>query len=336
MRMSRYFTLAGAVALVAVSASSLVAVAQSPDASDGAPAAADQLVFGVSLDSLFPGRQAEMTGLQARADELGIQLIVSNADGDAQQQNSQMQSLVNQGVDGILLVAVDQSAIASATNGASSAGIPVVTFDRALPDNTAVAFHTGLDSLADGKSCGAFMASKADGQPHKVLELLGALNDQNAIDRSAGFEESLDASTNNLEIIKAPTDWNADQALSATENALQANPDIWGIFIPSDFMMSSIDTALSGADRLVAVGEPSHVISCAIDGSAPGYEATVAGTNDAVVVLQLGDVGAGAIDALNAVVTGSPTDGLQSAFPGTLYTHDDIEANADKIWGAQG
>ena len=65
------------------------------------------LVFGVSLDALFLGRQAEMTGVRAAAEENGIKLLESVADNDAQQQNAQIKAFITQGVDAILIVAGD-------------------------------------------------------------------------------------------------------------------------------------------------------------------------------------------------------------------------------------
>jgi ribose transport system substrate-binding protein len=296
--------------------------------------AAKPYVVGVSLDKLFLGREAEMKGVRAEAEQLGVELKVSNADGDAQTQNAQMQSFINQKVDAILLVAVDENAIRTATKAAHDAGIPVITFDRALPNNPDVAFQAGLDSLADGTSCGKYVADQNDGQPHKILELLGALNDPNAIDRSAGFEAPLKDLTN-LEIIKSPTDWNADKALTDVTNAFTANPDIWAIFIPSDFMMSAIETGLKGANRFADVGQPDHVIACAIDGSPPGYDATAAGWNDALVVLPLDTEARAAVVTAVQILNGQTPPAKEELFPGILYTYKDIKQNADKIWGAQ-
>jgi ribose transport system substrate-binding protein len=296
--------------------------------------AAKPYVIGVSLDELFLGREAEMGGVTAEAEKLGVTLKVSNADNDAQTQSAQMQSFINQKVDAILLVAVDENAIRTSTKAAHDAGIPVITFDRVLPNNPDVVFQSGLDSLADGTSCGEYVAAQNDGQPHKILELLGALNDPNAIDRSAGFEAPLKDLTN-LTIIKSPTDWNAEQALADVTNAFTANPDIWAIFIPSDFMMSAIETGLKGANRFADAGQPGHVISCAIDGSPPGYDATVASWNDALVVLPLKTEAEAAVDVAVQILNGQTPPTKEEVFPGTLYTYKDIKQNADKIWGAQ-
>jgi rhamnose transport system substrate-binding protein len=256
------------------------------------------------------------------------------ADDDAQEQNAQIQSFISQGVDAIMIVAIDQAAIETAIEDAVAAGIPVVTFDRELPGVDGISYHSGLDSFSDGLLCGQYIASQNDGsEPRVVLELLGALNDQNAIDRSAGFNEGL-AGQDNLTIIQAPTDWNAETALAAVENAFQSNPDIWAIFIPSDFMMDSIQTGLRSAGRYALYGEEGHVHLCAIDGAPPGYNATAEGWNDAVVALNLAAVGRGALEAAVAVVNGETLETTLEGFPGTLYTHENIVENAADVWGA--
>jgi len=298
--------------------------------------AEEGLTFGVSLDALFLGRQAEMEGVRAAAEEQGVTLLESVADNDPQQQIAQIESFIAQGVDAIMIVPVDMAAIVTAIDAAEEAGIPVVTFDRKVPDAPYVSYHSGLDSYSDGYACGEYVASQNDGEPHVVLELLGALNDDNAIQRRDGFEQALkDAGADNLEIIQAPTDWNAEKALAAVENAFQSDPNIWAVQVPSDFMQDSIKTALQNAGRLATVGEEGHVIVCTIDGAEPGYRATVEGWTDAVVALPLGELGRGALEAAVLVATGGTPEVDDQRFPGTLYTWENAEENADKIWGAQ-
>ncbi|MGQ9585808.1 MAG: sugar ABC transporter substrate-binding protein [Anaerolineae bacterium] len=295
---------------------------------------AKEMVIGVSLDKLFLGRQAEMSGVRAAAEELGVKLLELVADNDPQLQNTQIESFITQGVDGIMIVAVDNTAILTAVDKAEAAGIPVVTFDRKV-DHDWIAYHSGLDSYADGKACGGYVKSLNDGKPHLVLNLLGALNDDNAIQRRDGFEDALKGQTN-LTIIQEPTDWNADKALNALTNVLTAHPDLWAVEVPSDFMQDSIKTAIEEAGKLRVAGEPGHIIVCTIDGAEPGYRATVEGWTDAVVALPLFDLGRAALENMVLVIQGGTPKVKDQRFPGTLYTYKNAADNADKIWGATG
>lgn len=295
-------------------------------------ASAEEFVFGVSLDKLYLGRQAEMKGVSDAAKENGVKLLVSVADNDVQLQNAQIDSFITQGVDVIMIVAVDSVAILSAIDVAEAAGIPVVTFDRKV-DSDYVSYHSGLDSFADGKACGEYVKSKYDGKPRVILHLLGALNDDNAIQRRDGFESALKG-LDKLEIIQVPTDWNAEKGLAAVENALVSHPDLWAIQLPHDGMQDSIKTALEGAGKLFHAEEEGHIIVTTIDGAEPGYRATVEGWTDGVVALPLFALGRGALEAALLVAKGGTLEIKDQRFPGTFYTYKNAKENADKIWGA--
>jgi len=335
----------GLTVLCLVLALSLVLAGCAPAATPSTPAATPstatatpsptekkQIVIGVSLDKLFLGRQAEMSGVRDAAKKLGVVLWELVADNDPQLQNTQIESFITKGVDGIMIVAVDNKAILTAIDKAKAAGIPVVTFDRKV-EHEWVAYHAGLDSYADGKACGEYVKSQNDGKPHLVLELLGALNDDNAIQRRNGFDDALKGETN-LTIVQEPTDWNADKALSAVANTLTAHPDLWAIQVPSDFMQDSIKTALQEAGKLHKAGEPGHIIVTTIDGAEPGYRATVEGWTDGVVALPLFDLGRSALENIVKVIQGGTPAVKDQRFPGTLYTYQNAEQNADKIWGS--
>ena len=288
--------------------------------------------IGVSLDALFLGRQAEMEGVRAAATENGIKLIESVADNDPTQQQSQIEAFINQKVDAIMVVAVDNNAVKTAIDKAEAAGIPVVTFDRKV-DHPWIKYHSGLDSFSDGKACGEYVAKLDDGKPHTILNLLGALNDDNAIQRRDGYEEALKGKTN-LKIVQEPTDWNADKALAAVTNTLTAYPDLWAIQVPSDFMQDSIKTAIEGAGKLFPAGTPGHIIVCTIDGAEPGYRAVVESWTDAVAALPLAQLGRGALENALKIVNGGTPEVSDQRFPGTLYDYTNIEENKDKVWGA--
>ena len=292
------------------------------------------LTIGVSLDKLYLGRQAEMKGVRDQAKEWGATLVEAVSDNDPQLQNSQIESFIAQGVDAIMIVAVDMEAIKAGIRAAEDAGIPVVTFDRKVADEPYVSYHSGLDSYADGYACGKYMASQYDGEPRVVLELLGALNDDNAIQRRDGFETGLkENGGEKLEVIQAPMNWNADEALAATEDAFSADPDIWAVQMPHDGSLEAVMTALKGADRYFKVGEQGHVVTCAIDGSEPGYLSTKDGYNDALVVLPLFDVGSGALRAAVTIVNGGTPEVTDERFPGTLFTWENIAEHENEIWG---
>ena len=90
------------IILIALAACAPAAPTEAPEAApteapEAAPTEApeaappEEMTFGVSLDALFLGRQAEMEGVRAAAEEQGVTLLESVADNDPQQQIAQIE-----------------------------------------------------------------------------------------------------------------------------------------------------------------------------------------------------------------------------------------------------
>ncbi len=295
---------------------------------------ADDITIGLSVDQLFESRVAVNNGIKAGAADKGYEVIEVVADGDPQQQNAQIQSLIAQGVDAILVCAVDQNTIERALIAAQRAGIPVVAYDRDLPDSRVVQAFVGPDSLVDGRLAGEYTAKAlADAEGEIVIvELIGALNDQNGIDRSAGFREGI-ASLENVKLIEVPTDWDSARALSGTQNAIQANPDVAAVFAATDTHIPAVETVLADTGKLVPMGEEGHVVITGVNGSRDGYDAVLSGTADAFVVMGTDATGRTAVDLVSRILAGETVDRVNYV-GGDLYTIENTEANAAKIWGA--
>jgi len=300
------------------------------------PASDEKIVIGLAVDQLFESRVAETDGVKAEAAKNGCEVVEVVADGDAQNQNAQIQTLINQKVNAIIVCAVDQNTIETALVAAKKAGIPVVAFDRALPDSKSVDAFCGLDSISDGLAAGNYMVEQLKDEKGEVvvLELLGALNDQNGIDRSAGFNEAFKALPN-VKIIQMPTDWSSDKALEAVQNSFQANPDIKAIYAATDTQIPSIETVLTGLGKMKKVGEEGHVIVVGINGSKDGYESTVKGISDGIVVADMNKIGVTSTQIALSLIKGEKLESNHVLVPGVLYTSDNIEEHKDTIWGVQ-
>lgn len=296
---------------------------------------AKDIKIGLSVDQLFESRVGVNNAIKAEAKRLGYELIEVVADGDAQTQNSQIQSLIIQQVDAILVCAVDQNTVERALMRAKRANIPVIAYDRALPDSRVVNAFVGPDSVSDGLAAGQYMVEQLKGREGKiqVLELLGALNDQNGIDRSKGFRDAFKALPD-VEIISMPTDWDSAKALAATQNAFQANPNISAIFAATDTQIPGIQTVLSNIGKLKPVGEAGHIVVTGINGSNDGYEATKNGIADGIVVMDLNTTGKTAIQLATTLIEGKGVD-KTNVIPGNFYDSSNIEENKANIWGAK-
>ncbi len=297
-------------------------------------ASAEGVTIGLAVDQLFESRVAVNDGIKAEAADRGYTVVEVVADGDAQQQNAQIQSLIAQGVSAILVCAVDQNTIERALMAAKQANIPVVAYDRDLPDSAVVQSFVGPDSKVDGRLAGEYTAKALANYEGtiNIVELIGALNDQNGIDRSAGFREGI-STLKDVNIIEVPTDWDSARALSGTQNAFQATPDVAAVFAATDTHIPAVQTVLTDLGRLVPVGQEGHVVITGVNGSRDGYDAVVNGTADAFVVMGTEATGRKAVDLVAHLLAGEAVD-RTNYVGGNLYTGADAAANAAKIWGA--
>ncbi|MDU0354941.1 sugar ABC transporter substrate-binding protein [Paraglaciecola aquimarina] len=284
---------------------------------------AEKIRIGLAVDQLFESRVAENNAIKVAAQKLGFEVIEVVADGDAQTQNAQIQSLVVQRVDAILVCAVDQNTIERALMRAKRARIPVIAYDRALPDSRSVAAFVGPDSISDGREAGRHMAEQLKGATGKVqvLELLGALNDQNGIDRSKGFRQAMKALPD-VEVISVPTDWDSAKALAATENAFQANPNIKGVFAATDTQIPAIETVLSNLNKKHRVGEEEHIVVTGVNGSNDGYTATKSGFADGIVVMDLTRIGEKAVQLAATLIDGGSVDRHNVVYRQVLFSQE--------------
>ncbi len=59
-----------------------------------------------------------------------MKVIIVDAQNDSSKQTSDVEDLIQQGVDALLINPTDSSAISTAVESANSVGVPVVTIDR--------------------------------------------------------------------------------------------------------------------------------------------------------------------------------------------------------------
>ena len=180
-------------------------------------------------------------------------------------QVNQIEDLINQGVDGLVINPMDSNACIQVLEKAKEAGIPVVLVDQGVEAGHEDLYITFIstDNLAGGKSAGERMAEELGGAGNVII-VRGANGSQAGDDRADGFKQGIEGT--GLELInEQPGDWVVDKAMQVTENMIQANPDIQGIFCCSDNMLPGILQALQNNDL-------EDVVIISFDGSDAGIE----------------------------------------------------------------
>lgn len=330
MKLRAIATIAVTVALAA----SLAGCSTSTSGGSSSGKASDKLTIGVSFDQLNEIRTAELNGIKAAAKAHGDSVDFVSADTDAQKQNSQIQDLIQtKKVDAIIAIAWNKDQIVSSIALAKASKIPFIAIDRATADQADLAFQITGDPVADGKLAAAQIL--AAGRDMTVLELVGALTDQNAVGRRDGFDAALKGKSNVTIAASVPTDWDPTKALDGTSNALQKTPNINAIFVPSDYLLPSVVSALKAAGRLYPVGDPKHIFIVTIDGDPVGCPAVKDKTIDADIATLVGEFGTQAVAAAHTAHSGSTVKPKTVEIAGLPLTQANYATTSSKVWGCK-
>ncbi len=212
----------------------------------------EQLQIAFSVPGLnFPFFVHMMNIARDKAAELDVELIELDGQDNSATQSAGIETMIAQGVDGIVISPRDVEALAPAIQAAIDAGIPVVTVDRNVTGATTLA-HVGADNVRGGEKQGEYlMEILPDGG--RIIELQGTVGASPAIDRSAGFNAVLEGNDAYEIVFQQTAEFKRDIGLTVTEQALQANPDIDAIVAANDDMAFGAAEAVSGAGLDVPV-----------------------------------------------------------------------------------
>lgn len=190
-------------------------------------------------------------GAKEKADELGVQLSVVDAQDNASKQASDVEDLITQDVDLIMINPTDSEAVAAAVESANSAGIPVITVDRSAEGGEVVS-HIASDNVAGGEMAGEYLKELV-GDGALVAELEGIPGSSAARDRGEGFNNIAEGS---LDVVaKQTANFNRAEGLTVMENILQSNPDIKGVFAHNDEMaLGALEAIEASGKEIIVIG----------------------------------------------------------------------------------
>src|SRR3954471_23958605 len=152
-------------------------------------------------------------------------LIYSNANQDASQQQSQMEAALTDGADVVVLDPVDSSSAASMVQLAKQQNVPVVSYDRLILDTPHIAAYVSFDNVRVGELQGSTPRKKlrADGNASgPIIRINGSPTDNNATLFGQGASKELDAAGVQVAKEYDTPDWSPDKAQSEMDQAITA------------------------------------------------------------------------------------------------------------------
>jgi ribose transport system substrate-binding protein len=199
-------------------------------------------------------------GGQSEADKIGARIVLLDANGDTVQQNSDVQTLITQGVDVVIMNANDPIGVGASVEALKAAGIPLVTVNSNLDDSLVpdTFCYVAEDQEATGALAGEVAANRAlekfgDTGDIKLLGIGGFPGDVISDLRYSGFMQGYEKvmagkpGITTTELDMKFGEWKPDKALAPIRDVATANPDLKLVFSMSDVMHGGIVQGLEQA-----------------------------------------------------------------------------------------
>ena len=148
---------------------------------------------------------------------------------DISKHMSTIEANISSHPDGLAISALDPATNTQLINDAINAGLNVVTFDTDAPDSNRVCYIGHSGDFQDGYDLGIHLADLI-GEKGKVGILSGSLSAPNHVGRVKGFKAAMEKYPDIEIVFDRPDNDDLQKAVELTENALQANSDLVGIF----------------------------------------------------------------------------------------------------------
>ena len=297
-----------------------------PSASNSSTAAKGTI--GVSLLTLDnPFFKVIGDNITSEGRKIGYDTIVVSGENDIAKQANQVKDFIVKKCTAIVLSPCDSKGIVPVIQEANAAGIPVFTVD--IPCNepgVKIATQIATDNFGGGKEAGKAMI-EALGEAGGKVAVLHLKTVESCILRVKGFREVIDAHNKKagakIDIVTELDGGGAkDMGFKAAEDALQAHPDLRGIFAIND------PSALGARAALEKANKTQQVLLIGFDGQPEGKQAIKDGKIYADPIQFPDKMG---VEIVKAIVAHSKGETLppQMLIPTSLYRKADAEKDPE-------
>jgi len=253
--------------------------------------------------------------METKAKELGVRLIVNDAQRSAERQVQQVENFIAQRVDAIILNPCEVEASSPAVDKALAAGIPIVNVNSET--RSAPTAFVGSRDEESARIALEYIARRLHGQGNVVM-MHGFLGQAAQIKRDRGAKEIL-AKYSGLKLIaEQSAEWDRAKAMSLMENWIQSlGPKIHAVFAQNDEMAMGALLALEQAkmkDKVVVAG---------VDAISDALQAVRDGRLDATVFQDARGQGSGAVEVAVKIVRKEPFQ-KELFIPFQLVTRENV------------
>ncbi len=275
------------------------------------------MVIGVSMLSL----QSEFVvnvkdAMEARAKELKVRLIITDAQRTAEKQVQQVETFISQKVDAIILNPCEVEASSPAVDKARTAGIPLINVNSettSKPD----AF-VGSNDETSGEMAMEYIA-KSINQKGNIVIMDGYMGQAAQIHRAAGALKVLARYPNIKVIAEQTAEWDRAKGMTLMENWIQSyGGKINAVFAHNDEM------GLGALQALEQAKLKDKVVLVSIDAIADALQAVKEGRLNATIYQDAKGQGNGAVETAIKLVKKEPLANKEVMIPFQLVTKDNV------------
>lgn len=263
------------------------------------------------------------------------EVIYQNADSDPTKQQDQANSALAQGAAAIVLDPVDSAAAATIVQNAQDQGVPVIAYDRPIPDKAAD-FYVSFDNEKIGASIAQSLVDHLDeiGAKGKVLQINGSPTDAAAGLIRDGVDSVVDDSAYSPLAEFDTPEWDPAKAQDWTSGQITKYGDqVAGVVAANDGTGGGAIAAFKAAGVKVPPVTGN-------DAEAAAAQRIIAGDQYNTISKPINIVAEAAAEVAYAFVQGDPPEGEtelfdtpSQLFEPTVVTQDNI---AEVLFGEEG
>ena len=292
-------------------------------ATGGGNAAADGPFVGISMPTQSSARWiSDGNNLSDQLQALGFRTTLQFAEDVVEDQVAQIETMILQGVDILVIAAVDGAALTGVLAQANQNGIYVIAYDRLIMNSPYVSYYATFDNFYVGVMQGTFivdylgLSAGATG-PFNIELFAGSPDDNNAWFFFNGAMSVLEPFINNGSLVVrsgqdemsqvATLAWNASAAQARMDNLITAHyatERIDAILSPYDGISIGIISALRGAGYGTAA-QPWPVIT-GQDALIPSVRSIIAGEQTQTIFKDTRVLAARTVGMIEALLAGNP------------------------------
>lgn len=127
------------------------------------PAEGEELMVGIAMPTNSLERwNRDGQYLKEQFEAAGYQASLKYSDNDTNQQNNDIQTMIADGVDLLIIAAIDGDTLSQTLADAKELGIPVIAYDRLIMNTDAVSYYVSFDNYTVGVLQGTFVKEALD------------------------------------------------------------------------------------------------------------------------------------------------------------------------------